>query len=283
MPTSYVIQGEMCTGRDFCHGGFADVRKGEYSGSTLAIKHLRVNRGDYSNVFKRFFRDVIEWKRPEHPGILRLLGIPLAADKNRLKILTEWMPNGNLMEFAKPNPQANRLRLISEVMSGMAYLHQLGVVYGDLKGSNILVDPVDSTATARVADFGLMTIADTSTNLLSESSLSSAGTFRWVGPELLYPKRFGPDSGQTCESDSYALGMVIYEVLSSHLPFYHMRACSAVTGAAIDSEHPGKPPSAEPLGFSDALWELVRQCWSELGQTPSKPTSSRLPRPSPIL
>jgi hypothetical protein len=57
-----------------------------------------------------------------------------------------------------------------------------------------------------------MTMADSSTNLLSESSLCSAGTFRWMSPELLDPSRFGSDGRQTRESDCYALGMAIYEV-----------------------------------------------------------------------
>lgn len=78
--------------------------------------------------------------------------------------------------------------------------------------ANILVDLVGSTATARVADFGLTTMVDSSTNLLSESSLCSAGTLRWMSPELLDPKRIGSDGHQTRESDCYALGMVIYEV-----------------------------------------------------------------------
>ena len=55
-------------------------------------------------------------------------------------------------------------------------------------------------------------MADSSTNLLSESSLCFAGTFRWMSPELLDPSRFGSDGRQTRESDCYALGMVIYEV-----------------------------------------------------------------------
>lgn len=81
-----------------------------------------------------------------------------------------------------------------------------------MEQKNVLVDLVGNTATARVTDFGLMTMADSSTNLLSESILSSAGTFRWMSPELLDPKRFGSDGRQTRESDCYALAMVIYEV-----------------------------------------------------------------------
>ena len=57
-----------------------------------------------------------------------------------------------------------------------------------------------------------MTMVDLSTMLLSQSSASSGGTFRWMSPELLDPPRFGSSGRLTRESDCYALGMVIYEV-----------------------------------------------------------------------
>ena len=70
---------------------------------------------------------------------------------------------------------------------------------------------------ARVTDFGLMTMGDLGTNILSESFIVCAGTFRWMSPELLDPKRFDSDGRLTRESDCYALGMVIYEVKSLYL------------------------------------------------------------------
>jgi serine/threonine protein kinase len=75
-----------------------------------------------------------------------------------------------------------------------------------------MVDLVDDVPIARVTDFGLMTMADLGTNIFSESFLASVGTFRWMSPELLDPKRFNSDGRLTRESDCYALGMVIYEV-----------------------------------------------------------------------
>ena len=63
-----------------------------------------------------------------------------------------------------------------------------------------------------VADFGLMTVTDLSTVFLSETVVSSGGTLCWMSPELLDPQRFGSNGRPTCESDRYAVGMVIYEV-----------------------------------------------------------------------
>ena len=61
-----------------------------------------------------------------------------------------------------------------------------------------------------------MTMADLSTIILSETFVSSVGTFCWMSPELLDPLRFDSKGRPTRESDCYALGMVIYEVSGLH-------------------------------------------------------------------
>ena len=110
------------------HSLFADVSKGEYSGSPVAIKRLRVNEG-YNKVFKvrsidavrpcssnfsqRLCREVIGWKHLIHPNVLPLLGVSMVAGSNRFNILTDWIPGGNLVQYAKSNPEVNRLRLVS--------------------------------------------------------------------------------------------------------------------------------------------------------------------------
>ena len=74
--------------------------------------------------------------------------------------------------------------------------------------ANVLVD---DNGAARLADFGLMTIlVDLSTIPLSVTTISSAGTIPWMSPELLSDQnQIGPP---TCQSDCYALGMIVYEV-----------------------------------------------------------------------
>jgi len=129
IPSSYIIQQELIhVGRVYYHGGFADVSNGEYLGSTVAIKHLRMGEGDSDRIFKvsslnlthyhcsafsqRLCREIISWKHLTHPNILPLLGVSVSADPHRFRILTEWMPNGNVMQYARSNPEANRLRLV---------------------------------------------------------------------------------------------------------------------------------------------------------------------------
>ena len=85
---------------------------------------------------------------------LPLSGVSVSADPQGFRTVCDWMQNGNVMEYTRPNPEVNRLQLVSplgcsswspllrssmtfssqKVMSGATYLHELGVVRGDLKG-----------------------------------------------------------------------------------------------------------------------------------------------------
>lgn len=60
--------------------------------------------------WKRLFEDIVVWKRLSHPNLLSILGASVKLSK--LCVVTEWMDNGNIMEFTSKHPDANRLRLV---------------------------------------------------------------------------------------------------------------------------------------------------------------------------
>jgi len=83
-----------------------------------------------------------------------------------------------------------------------------------------------------------------------------------MGPELLSPQQFGlKDSRPTKRSDCYALGMVVYEVLSGHIPF-HLDADLVVFGRVVEGKRPGRPQGIEGAWFTDGVWELLERCWA---------------------
>ena len=123
---------------------------------------------------------------------------------------------------------------------------------------NILID---QDGRARLADFGLLIIVSDSTYHTSSSTPKSAGTTRWMSPELLDPVRFGREDGRaTKDSDCYALGMVILEVLSGKPPFSGDGGL-VVMRKVIEGERPGRPEGKEEVWFTDDLWEILEQCW----------------------
>ena len=95
----------------------------------MAIKRFKINEGDPDGIFKvplidlthhhrstfiqQLCREVIGWKHLAHPNIFPLLGISMSADPSHLLVLSQWMHNGNVMEYVRFNPKANRLRMVS--------------------------------------------------------------------------------------------------------------------------------------------------------------------------
>ena len=150
------------------------------------------------------------------------------------------------------------------------------MIHGDLKGvclgaycrhdglcsfttkANILIN---RDGQACVADFGLLRIIPDQTSFISAISYTEGGTTQWMSPELLNPESFGlKNSCPTKESDCYALGMVIYEVLSGQPPFSQ---CSApiVIHKVMEGERPGRPSGTQAGWFVDNLWGILELCW----------------------
>ena len=127
-----------------------------------------------------------------------------------------------------------------------------------LTKANILID---KEGNARLADFGLLTIVSDSTHPVTTTSSEGAGTMRWMSPELLDPERFGSENGRpTKESDCYALGMVVLEVLTGRVPFPNCNNL-VVMRKIVEGEQPEKPQGPEAVWFTDDLWATLEQCW----------------------
>ena len=114
---------------------------------------------------------------------------------------------------------------------------------------------VDTNGHGCLAGFGLVTTSsDRSTDT---SSLTTGGTIRWMSPELLDPGRFGLTEGHsTKESDCYALGMTIYEVLGGETPFAPPAFFKILNGQC-----PERPQGKGGALFTDDLWRILGLCW----------------------
>ena len=88
-------------------------------------------------------------------------------------------------------------------------------------------------------------------------------TIPWMGPELLYPEKFGlKHRHPTLGSDRYAMGMVIYEVLSGQPPFSTCRDVEIIV-LVLEGKRPERPRRDVGKLFADGVWETLELCWEE--------------------
>jgi len=192
------------------------------------------------------------WKVLHHPNVLPLLGV--SKDGNLLVMVSEWMDNGNINQFIQTNRDADRFQLLMGATRGLMYIHSLGMAHGDLKGTSIVID---QNGHARLGDRGFLTLPSDMTDDLG--SPVTGGTVRWMSPELLDPERFNfKECRPTKQSDCYALGMVILEVLSEKPPFAGDQDFIVIQ-KVMQGERPRRPEGA---WFADDLWRTLKQCWS---------------------
>ncbi|KAK0222967.1 kinase-like domain-containing protein, partial [Armillaria nabsnona] len=150
----------------------------------------------------------------KHPNVLPFLGVSTELFAPSFCLISPWMENGNIMSFLATNPGHDRL--VSEVASGMAYLHSLNppIVHADIRGENILVT---DDYRCCLADFGLALTVET---LAPGSSALMNGSLRWLAPEALDIQLF--DHEYVAARDVYAFGCTVIEIYSGKPPFSHI-------------------------------------------------------------
>ncbi|KAF9648265.1 kinase-like protein [Thelephora ganbajun] len=262
LPDSYLLSDKFdLSGLPRASGGFADVRRGVFKGKDVAVKSLRVSEvDDKARIRKHFCKEVAMWKNLFHPNVLNLIGVPDTLEDGRFSMVSEWMANGNIMEYVRSNA-SNHLKLLADAIEGLKYLHNANIVHGDLKGANILITNTNPVS-ACLADFGFMTIVhDPNLGMESSKSIVGGGTTPFMAPELLVPSRFKLDKcTPTKEADVYAMAMVIYQVLTGTLPFGKLSG-SEVVFKVLGGDKPSKPANALELGLFDKVWKLLEGCW----------------------
>ncbi|HEY9103042.1 protein kinase domain-containing protein [Chitinimonas sp.] len=162
-------------------------------------------------------------------------------------IVMEMVPGSTLQSFIREQqPDEHRaLEIIEQIAAAMAQAHGSQLVHGDLKPSNLMVEP---TGRIRILDFGLARQIDPLATG-SGSQTGQEGTIAYMAPERLLGRQ--PDTA----SDIYALGVILYELLAGERPF------AGLHGLALAAAHMQSRPEAWPLpeGVSPACAALVRQ------------------------
>lgn len=205
-------------------------------------------------------------------------------------LVSPWCENGDAPKYLKKNPNADRVKLVSEFLSllirmidspvcgmqileiayGLRYLHSQNppIAHGSLQGSNVLIGDGGG---ALLADFGLSKALEDLTAVPFTQSTGANGCFRWMAPEL------HEDGGRmTLKSDTYAWGMTALELMSGKVPYSRIKMPGSVVMEVSRGRVPERPRRGGSTGggvgeggngveISDRLWRLLVRCWARDG------------------
>jgi tetratricopeptide (TPR) repeat protein len=200
-------------------GGMGEVYAG-FDGRLdrpVALKRIWSGREEDATARKRFQREARAVARLHHPSIVQVFDWVESADGDW--IVMELVEGWSLRHLLRDGPLApgRAARLARDILLGLAVAHTGGIVHRDLKAENVMVAADSSPGKveqAKILDFGLARRVDPSN---SETRLSSdgglVGTLFAMSPEQVSGGEVGP------RSDLFALGTLLYEMVTGGLPF----------------------------------------------------------------
>lgn len=207
----------------------------------VALKVMPHELGRDPEFGERFLREARALATLSHPGIITVHDF--GERDGQFFLVTEFVDGVNLrqlMALGELSP-AEALRIAPQICTALQFAHERGIVHRDIKPENILVD---TTGRVKIADFGLAKVARPGDPVALTRTTAVFGT-----PHYMAPEQFRGTAGVDHRADIYAVGVVLYEMLTGQLPIGHF-----------------DPPSQRG-GVPRGLDEVVRRA---LAQQPEK-------------
>jgi len=202
-------------------GGMGTVYIAEHEllGKKVAIKVLLPEHSSDPELVQRFFNEARAATRINHPGIVEIFEFGYDKDRSAY-IVMECLRGESLgARLAREHTlsAATTVRLMSQVAGALAQAHREGIVHRDLKPDNIFVVPdpdVIGGERAKILDFGIAKLSEQTGSGVKTRAGAVIGT-----PTYMAPEQFRGAAGVDHRADIYALGAVIYEMLTGRPPF----------------------------------------------------------------
>ncbi|VAH37465.1 unnamed protein product [Triticum turgidum subsp. durum] len=247
-PKSKTLGNKYMLGDEIGKGAYGRVYKGLdlENGDFVAIKQVSLENIPQEDL-NIIMQEIDLLKNLNHKNIVKYLGS--LKTNSHLHIILEYVENGSLANIIKPNkfgpfPESLAAVYIAQVLEGLVYLHEQGVIHRDIKGANILTT---KEGLVKLADFGVatkLTEADVNTH-------SVVGTPYWMAPEVIEM------SGVCAASDIWSVGCTVIELLTCSPPYYELQPMPALFRIVQDVQ----PPI--PEGFSPEITDFLRQCFQK--------------------
>jgi eukaryotic-like serine/threonine-protein kinase len=221
--TGDVIAGRFRVTRFLARGGMGEVYEAEdlELRERVALKTIRPDLVDDARAAERFRREVHLARRVTHPNVCRIFDlfrhqVP-GQERDLLLVSMELLPGETLSECLHRVGRmdvAQALPIALQMASGLGAAHEVGVLHRDLKPGNVILVSDGGNTRAVITDFGLALHPRSESNIAGLTATGkSFGTPAYMSPEQVEGKKLTP------ASDVYALGIVLYQMITGTRPF----------------------------------------------------------------
>jgi eukaryotic-like serine/threonine-protein kinase len=216
----------------------------ERTGQPVAIKIPHPEMEADPVFYDRFRREQEIGQKLDHPGVMKVFP---NDDHSQFYMAMEWVDGRLLRQILNEQrkfPAERAVKIALQIASALEYIHSHGVVHRDLKPENIMVDTQDRI---KLIDFGIA--ANVGSRRLTFAKFSQTmGTPDYISPEQVKGKR---GDGR---SDIYALGVMLYEMLTGKVPFTGPNAFVIMNDRLLNNPVP--PREIDPT-ISPQLQEII--------------------------
>ncbi len=191
-------------------GGMSIVYKAEdlILERLVAVKVLRSEFSSDESFIRRFRREAEAVAGLSDPNIVSIYDI--GEEEELHYIVMEFVDGLTLKTYIQqyaPIPSRDAIFILKQIATALQHAHEQGLVHRDIKPQNILIDDQDHV---KITDFGIALAVSSATITFTNSIMGSA---HYLSPEQAKGQK------ATAKSDIYAFGIVMYEMLTGHLPF----------------------------------------------------------------
>ena len=215
---------------------------------TVALKLVRPDLAEELETMQRFKQELLLASKISHKNILRIHDL---GDWNGTKFITmAYVDGSDLAHLIQAEGRLNFERALGftrQLCAALEAAHREGVIHRDLKPQNILVDHDD---TLYISDFGLAKSLDSEATTMTRAG-QILGTPRYMSPEQVEAGEVGQ------ASDLYTLGIILYEIFTSQMPF---RGNTAMQLMYQRVSEPPKDPRLACPDLPEYLARIILKC-----------------------
>jgi eukaryotic-like serine/threonine-protein kinase len=252
-----IVAGRYRIVRAIGSGGSGEVYEAHDTGlgGTVALKTLKPNLACSAVELERFRREIQNARKVTHFNVCRIFDIGVQAwdGRERFFLTMELLDGKSLAQRLKGGAAYDTdeaLPIVTQIVDGLQAAHDAGVVHRDLKPGNImLLSPSTGRLEPRavITDFGIA-LSDEQGDIRLTQSGELVGTPEYMAPEQA-------DLGPALPaSDIYAVGLIIYEMLTKRRPF---DAADTPLGTVLRRRREPPRPPREHLPDIDPVWEAT--------------------------